>query len=124
MIKAFIGDKKFYKTLLVIVIPIVLQQFITQFVSLIDNLMIGQIGNSEMTGVSLGNQLLFVFNLMIFGAISGASIFASQYFGAEDKKGYQQTFKFKWMMGIFFFVVSTLIFVLFSEELLSFFINT
>lgn len=124
MIKAFIGDKKFYKMLLVIVVPIVLQQFITQFVSLLDNLMIGQIGNSEMTGVSLGNQLLFVFNLMIFGSISGASIFATQYFGANDKKGYHQTFKFKWMMGIIFFVFSTILFLLFNKELLSFFINS
>ena len=82
--KKFIADKKFYKTLLAIVIPIILQQFITQFVSLVDNLMIGNIGNSEMTGVSLGNQLLFVFNLAIFGSLSGASLFASQYYGAEN----------------------------------------
>ena len=67
--------------------PIVLQQFITQFVSLLDNLMVGQVGSSEMTGVSLANQILFVFNLGIFGSLSGASIFATQYFGAKDKEG-------------------------------------
>jgi len=83
----FIGDKKFYLALIGIVLPIMLQQFITQFVSLLDNLMIGNIGNSEMTGVALGNQLLFIYNLTIFGSLSGASIFASQYFGANDKKG-------------------------------------
>ena len=92
--KQFIADKKFYKTLLIIVMPIILQQFITQFVSLVDNLMIGSVGNSEMTGVSLANQLLFVFNLAIFGSLSGASLFASQYYGAKNVEGYQQTFKF------------------------------
>lgn len=122
--KKFIADKKFYKTLLAIVIPIILQQFITQFVSLVDNLMIGNIGNSEMTGVSLGNQLLFVFNLAIFGSLSGASLFASQYYGAENIKGYQQSFKFKWLIGIIILIASTTIFILLNEELLSFFINS
>lgn len=120
----FFGDKKFYLMLLGVVLPIILQQFITQFVSLLDNLMIGNIGNSEMTGVALGNQLLFIFNLMIFGSLSGASIFASQYFGANDKKGYQQTFKFKWVVGVFFFILTTIIFVLFNEPLIKFFINS
>ena len=98
--KKFIGDKNFYKRLFVILIPIVLQQFITQFVSLLDNLMIGQLGNSQMTGVSLANQLMFIYQLMIFGALSGASIFASQYYGANQKDGYQQTFRFKWFIGL------------------------
>lgn len=122
--KKFIGDKKFYKYLFAIVIPIVLQQFITQFVSLLDNLMIGQIGSSEMTGVSLANQLLFVFNLGVFGSLSGASIFASQYFGAKNKEGYLETFRFKWLLGIFIFIGTTLIFIFFRNQLLSFFINS
>lgn len=62
------------------------QQFITQFVSLLDNLMVGQVGSSEMTGVSLANQILFVFNLGIFGSLSGASIFATQYLEPKIKK--------------------------------------
>lgn len=122
--KKFIGDKKFYKYLFAIVIPIVLQQFITQFVSLLDNLMIGQIGSSEMTGVSLANQLLFVFNLGVFGSLSGASIFASQYFGAKNKNGYLEAFRFKWLLGIVIFLFSTTIFILFKNQLLSFFINS
>lgn len=123
-LKKFIADKKFYKTLLAIVIPIILQQFITQFVSLVDNLMIGNVGNSEMTGVSLANQLLFVFNLAIFGSLSGASLFASQYYGAENKQGYQQTFKFKWLIGCLIVIIATLIFIFFDDQLLSFFINS
>ncbi len=122
--KKFIGDKKFYKSLIIVVLPIILQQFITQFVSLVDNLMIGNIGNSEMTGVSLANQLLFVFNLSIFGSLSGASIFASQYFGAKNINGYQQTFKFKWLVGVIIIILTSVLFILYSEELLSFFINS
>ncbi len=122
--RKFIGDKKFYKYLFAIVIPIVLQQFITQFVGLLDNLMIGQIGSSQMTGVSLANQLLFVCNLCVFGSLSGASIFASQYYGAKDKDGYQETLRFKWLLGLVIFVITTIVFLLFNNQLLSFFINT
>lgn len=122
--KKFIGDKKFYRLLFAIVMPIVLQQFITQFVSLLDNLMVGQVGSSEMTGVSLANQILFVFNLGIFGSLSGASIFATQYFGAKDKKGYQETFRFKWLLGLIIFAITTIIFIIFNKQLINFFINS
>ncbi len=122
--KKFIGDKKFYKMLFAIVMPIVLQQFITQFVGLLDNLMVGQVGTSEMTGVSLANQLLFVFNLGVFGSLSGVSIFATQYFGAKNKEGYQESFRFKWILTLIIYVITTTIFILFSEQLLSIFINS
>lgn len=124
MFKKFIGDKKFYKSLFLIVIPIVLQQFITQFVSLLDNLMVGRVGNDEMIGVSLANQLLFVFNLGIFGCLSGASIFATQFYGAQDKNGYQETIRFKFLMGIIIFIIALSIFLLFDDQLLNAFINS
>ena len=114
--KKFIGDKKFYRLLLAILIP--------QFVNLLDNIMIGVVGNNEMTGVSLANQILFVYNLCIFGSLSGASIFATQYFGARNKEGYQEAFKFKWLIGIIIFVIFTLVLIFFNEPLLKSFINS
>ncbi len=122
--KQFIGTKKFYKMLFAIVLPIVLQQFITQFVSLLDNLMVGQIGESEMAGVSLGNQLLFIFNLAIFGSLGGASIFATQFVGANNKKGYHETIRFKWLVVTIILIISTLIFLFFSDYLLNAFITS
>lgn len=121
--RRFIGDKKFYKSLMLVVIPILLQMFITQFVSLLDNLMVGQVGGSEMTGVSLANQLLFIFNIAVFGCMSSASIFGSQYFGAKDKGGYQESFRFKWLLALIVIIVSTFLFVFFDDELISFFIK-
>ena len=106
--------------LFAIVLPIVLQQFITQFVSLLDNLMIGQIGESEMAGVSLGNQLLFIFNLAIFGSLGGASIFATQFIGAQNKKGYHETIRFKWLVGTIILIISTLVFLLFKPPAMQF----
>ena len=122
--KKFIGNKAFYKYLLAIAIPIVLQQFITQFVGLLDNLMVGQVGTSEMTGVSIANQLLFVFNLAVFGSLSGASIFASQYFGSKSKEGYLETFRFKLFVGCLIFIFSTILFLCFNHVLIDFFIHS
>ncbi len=122
--RKFIGDKKFYRLLLLILIPIVLQQLLTQFVNLLDNIMIGIVGNDQMTGVSLGNQILFVYNLCVFGVLSGASIFATQYFGANNKDGYQEAFRFKWLAILIIYILFTLIIIFFKEPLLKAFINT
>ena len=64
--KKFIGDKQFYKMVLAIAIPIMIQNGITNFVSLLDNIMVGQIGTEQMSGVAIVNQLIFVYNLCIF----------------------------------------------------------
>ena len=90
----FIGSKAFYKTVLAVVIPIALQQLLTQFVSLIDNIMIGVVGTEQMSAVAISNQILMVFNLAVFGIISGISIFASQYHGSKDINGIKKTFQF------------------------------
>lgn len=123
MFKKFIGDKKFYKSLFLIAFPIILQQFLTNFVNMIDNLMIGSIGNDETVGVSLANQVLFVFNLTVFGILSGASIFGTQYFGGKDKEGYHEVFRFKWLIGLTIVTIAITIMFFFRESLLSFFIN-
>ncbi len=62
-----IGDKRFYKMVLLIAVPIMIQNGITNFVSLLDNIMVGQVGTEQMTGVAIVNQLIFVYNLCIFG---------------------------------------------------------
>ena len=70
----YIGDRQFYKRVLALLIPILVQTGITNFVNMLDNLMIGRTGSSEIAGVAVGNQLLFVLNLCVFGMVSGAGI--------------------------------------------------
>ncbi len=89
------GDKLFYKRILALMIPIMIQNGITNLVNMLDNIMVGQVGTVEMTGVAVSNQLLFVFNLCIFGAVSGAGIFGAQFFGKKDHEGVRYTFRFK-----------------------------
>lgn len=90
-----IGDRAFYRRALSVALPIIVQNGITTFVSLLDNVMVGRIGNDQMSGVSIVNGLIFVFNLCIFGASSGAGIFTAQFFGSKDHEGMRHTFRFK-----------------------------
>ena len=87
----FIGDKKFYKMVLLIAVPIMIQNGITNFVSLLDNIMIGRVGTEQMSGAAIVNQLIFVYNLCIFGGVSGAGIFTAQFYGHGDTEGVRQT---------------------------------
>ena len=104
-LRRYIGDRHFYKMLLAIVVPIIIQNGITNFVSLLDNLMVGRIGTEQMSGVAIVNQLIFVFNLCIFGAVSGAGIFTAQFFGHGDYEGVRNTFRFKFLISIAFSVI-------------------
>ncbi|MBR5125121.1 MAG: MATE family efflux transporter [Oscillospiraceae bacterium] len=95
MLKRYIGDRAFYRNIFIIAIPIIIQNGITNFVSLLDNIMVGQVGTIPMSGVSIVNGLLFVFNLCVFGASSGAGIFTAQFHGCQDHEGIRHTFRFK-----------------------------
>lgn len=91
----FIGDKQFYKYVLYLAVPMIVQNAITSFVSFLDNIMVGQIGTEQMSGVAIVNQLMFVFNICIFGGVSGAGIFGTQFFGKKDYEGQKYAFRFK-----------------------------
>ena len=93
--KKYIGDKAFYKNYLLLALPMILQNAITNLVSFLDNIMVGQLGTEQMSGVAIVNQLIFVYNLAIFGAASAASIFGAQYYGKGVLKGHMDSFRFK-----------------------------
>ena len=98
MYRKFIGDKAFYRRFLLVAIPIIVQNGISNFVNLLDNIMVGQVGSIQMSGVSIVNGLIFVFNLCVFGASSGAGIFTAQFFGSNDHEGIRHTFRFKMLI--------------------------
>lgn len=94
-VRKLIGDGAFYKMALGVAVPIMIQNGITNFVGLLDNIMVGRIGTEQMSGIAIVNQLLLVFNLAIFGAISGVGIFGAQFYGCKNQQGVRQTFRFK-----------------------------
>lgn len=114
-----IGDKFFYRRVLLIVLPIIVQNTITNVVSLLDNVMVGRVGTLQMSSVAIVNQLLFVFNLCVFGGLSGVGIFATQYAGAKDDEGVRQCFRIKIVICGALLLIAMLIFGIFPEKLMS-----
>lgn len=121
--KKYIGNKAFYKMVLAVAVPIMIQNGITNLVSLLDNLMVGRIGMEEMSGVAIVNQLIMVFNLCIFGGISGAGIFTAQYYGQKDDEGIRNTFRFKLIITTVITLIALGIFIFFDDSLITLYLN-
>ncbi len=122
-IKNFIGDKAFYKLTLSVAVPIMVQNLITNFVSMLDNIMVGALGTEQMSGVSIVNQLIFIFNLALFGALSGAGIFTAQFYGKKDTDGIRYTLRFKLIITAVILAVGLFIFNVFEEPLINMFLH-
>lgn len=121
--KKLFGDKAFYKMVLGVSVPIMIQNAITNFVSLLDNLMVGKVGTEQMSGVAIVNQLVMVYFLCIFGGISAAGIFTSQYYGQKDTAGIRNTFRFKIWTVVIITAIASLVLGFFGEPLIKLYLN-
>ena len=121
--KKFIGDKAFYRYLIFLAFPMIVQNGITSFVSFLDNIMVGQIGTEPMSGVAIVNQLFFVFNICILGGVSGAGIFSAQFFGKGDFEGQKYTFRFKLYACLLITAIACVLFHFLDEPLISLYLN-
>lgn len=105
-LKKFIGTKEFYKEAIMIALPIMLQQFVTSFVNLIDNVMIGSVGASALTSVTVANKFYMVYNSTMFGLCGAAGIFLAQFYGAKRNRRCQDVFNINLtcciLIGVFF----------------------
>lgn len=119
----FIGDKAFYRHVLYLAVPMIIQNAITSFVSFLDNIMVGQIGTEQMSGVAIVNQLMFVFNICIFGGVSGAGIFGTQFYGKGDYEGQKYAFRFKMYASALLTGIALCLFGFGSTQLISLYLN-
>ena len=122
-IKKRLGNRAFYRMVLTIAVPMMIQNGVSNLVSLLDNLMIGCLGTNELSGVAIANQLAFVFYLLIFGTTAGVGIFTAQYYGKGDTEGVRWTFQFKLIANTFMSLLSIGIFLLFTPALISLFLK-
>ena len=118
MFQKFIGDRAFYRRALMVAVPILLQNAITQFVSLLDNIMVGQVGTAQMSGVAIVNNLIFVFNMCVFGATSGPGIFTAQFYGSGDEEGIRHTFRFKYLICLLLGITGIAVFAVGGRPLI------
>ncbi len=117
------GDKAFYKKVIAIALPILIQNTITNIVNMADGVMVGILGTDPMNGVAIVNQLLFVFNVSIFGGVSGAGIFGAQFYGREDYEGMRNTFRFKLVCCALITALALGLFLFEETRLISFFLH-
>ncbi|MCR5468752.1 MAG: MATE family efflux transporter [Lachnospiraceae bacterium] len=120
--RKYIGDRDFYASVMTLVIPMILQNVITNFVSMLDNIMVGQLGTEQMNGVSIVNQFVFIFNITVFGAISGPGIFGAQFYGKGDHEGQRETVRFRLMLAAIIIVVFSIAYTIWQEPLISLYI--
>ncbi len=121
--KKYFGDRAFYRYTMSIALPIMIQNFITNLVNMLDNLMVGAVGTEPMSGVSIDNQLIFIFNLACFGIVSGAGIFTAQFNGKDDNEGIRYTLRYKLIAVVTISAAAILIFSLFDKELISLYLH-
>lgn len=116
-------DTAFFRYVLVLAVPMIIQNAITSFVSFLDNIMVGQVGTEQMSGVAIVNQLIFVFNICIWGGVSGAGIFGTQFYGKGDYEGQKYAFRFKMYACIIIAGIALLLFGFFDTELISLYLS-
>ena len=116
--RKFIGSKSFYKEVIAIILPIMIQQGITTFVGLLDNVMVGQLNGDAISGVAIANQIMFIVNICFIGGLAGPGIFVSQYFGAKDENSLKEAFRVKVILTIFVTIVSMSLLIVFKEPLI------
>ena len=121
--RKYIGDRNFYRRYIALALPMIIQNAVTNLVSFLDNIMVGQLGTEQMSGVAIVNQLIFVYNLAIFGAVSAASIFGAQYFGNGNHKGHMYSFRFKLYAALTVTALTILLFVTKGESLISLYLT-
>jgi len=117
--KGLFGPRTFYKSALAIAVPIMLQQLIQSLVSLVDNFMVSGLGDVCMSGVNVAGQVLFIFMVYINAICMSGGIFMTQFFGAEDRGGMGQAFRFKLAAGMAAFVPYALVCLAFPRQALA-----
>ncbi len=124
MLRRYVGDKAFYRQVLAIAIPIILQNAITNFVALLDNVMVGQLSTAEISGVTIiNNNLLFIFNICLFGGAAGAGIFTTQFKGSGNYEGVRYTVRFKLFICFMLTVIAAGVFLLWPDPLIGLYLR-
>ena len=114
MLKKYFGTKQFYKEVTTIALPIMGQQFITTFVNLIDNVMIGSVGNIALTSVTVANRFFLIMNSILFGLCGAAGIYIAQFYGAKKKNKFQEVFNINMVFSLGAAIFFSLLFLAIS----------
>ncbi len=121
MLRGLFFDKKFWGAMLTLALPISIQNLLTSSFTLIDTLMVGQLGDISLAAVGMAGQWSWLLNMVIFGICSGASVFFSQFFGENNKQGIVKTYGIAISAGFLISVVFVAVGFFFPEEVIKIF---
>ena len=120
--EALIGDESFYRRVAMVVVPMIVQNTLSNVVGLLDNIMVGQVGTLSMSAVAIVNQILFIFYLCIWGSLAGAGIFSTQFFGKGDMEGVRAAIRFKFITAITILLIAGAVLLTFGSTLINLYI--
>ncbi|WP_029324571.1 MATE family efflux transporter [Butyrivibrio sp. AE3004] len=121
--ECLIGEAKFYRKVAIVVLPMIIQNTLSNIVGLLDNVMVGQVGTLAMSSVAIVNQLMFVYMLCVWGALAGAGIFGTQFFGKKDFEGVRYTMRFKLIVALVITTLAIIIFLIAGDSLINLYIS-
>ncbi len=122
--KRLSGDRVFYRRVFATALPMMAQNAITMFVSLLDNLMVGQLSTAQIGGVAIiNNNLIFIFNLCLFGCVAGAGIFTTQFYGSGDNDGIRYAARFKVYVSFVATAIGLVAFLLYGDQLIGLYLT-
>ncbi len=117
----FVKDRGFYKTILLLALPIVLQNMITMGVNIMDTVMLGSYGEIQLSGSSLGNDFINIFHILCMGMGAGASVLTAQFWGAGDYASIRKTITIMMRICLALVALFTAVTVCFPRQILSIF---
>ncbi len=120
--EAMIGEQDFYRKVAAVVVPMIIQNTLSNIVGLLDNIMVGQVGTLSMSAVAIVNQILFIFYLCIWGSLAGAGIYSTQFFGKGDMDGVRAAIRFKLITAMTILCIAIVILLTFGSGLISLYI--
>lgn len=114
-----VKDKNFYKALFFLTLPIALQNLIALGMNLTDTVMLGSLGEKQISASALANQPFFVFTLVMFGLCSGACVLTAQYWGKTDTETINKVVVLALKISTACAIVFSAVVLLFPEFVLS-----
>ncbi len=114
-------DRAFLKRFFSIALPVMLSAFVTFLVSFLDNIMVGTVSNTAVSGVYAANQVTYLYDLAIFGALEGAGIFIQQFNGNNDELNIKNCFRFKIIVLIIFLLLVIPLTYILGPKLITFY---
>ena len=115
------NNKKFYKLLISLCIPIIIQQLISTSVNIIDTVMISSLGETSVASIGVANQYFFLFNMALSGIVGGSGVFISQFYGKNDRINIKKTTSFTTLLSVGLSAIFVLLATLFPTNIINIF---